>query len=91
MLVNIAFLLQIYLKYFSYKISLIIEGVSNRTFMVGYYDDSGAIGAFGQLTFNIYIYNVSEPLPAGTYICAVYWKSDFDAAGSNTLSVAHIP
>jgi len=90
-LVNIAFLLQIYLKYFSYKISLIIEGVSNRTFMVGYYDDSGAIGAFGQLTFNIYIYNVSEPLHAGIYTCTVYWKSDFDAAGSNTLSVAHIP
>lgn len=75
----------------SYKISLVIMGVSNRTFVVGYYDDSGATGSVRQLTFDLYSNYISQSLPAGTYTCAVYWKSTFDAAGINSLSVAHAP
>jgi len=75
----------------TYKISLMIMGVSNRTFMVGYLDEGGPIGDFRQLTFNLYSIHLSEPLTAGTYTCVVYWKSTFDAPGTNSLSVAHAP
>jgi len=75
----------------TYKVSLVIIGVSNRTFMVGYYDDSGATGFYRQLTFDLYSTHISEPLSAGTYTCAVYWRSTFDASGTNSLSVAHAP
>ena len=75
----------------SYNISLVIIGVSNRTYTVAYYDDSGATGAYRQLTFNLYNNYVTQPLPAGTYNAAVYWKSTFDVSGSNSLSVSHVP
>jgi hypothetical protein len=73
----------------SYNISLVIVGVSNRTFEIAYYDDSGATLAYRQLTFDLYSTYVTQPLPAGTYTAAVYWKSTFDAADSNSLSVSH--
>lgn len=34
---------------------------------------------------------VSAPLSAGKYTVSVYWKSEIDAAGTNSLSVAHNP
>jgi hypothetical protein len=73
----------------SYNISLVVVGVSNRTFEVAFYDDSGATLSYRQLTLNLYSNYVSQPLPAGTYTTAVYWKSTFDAADSNSLSVSH--
>jgi hypothetical protein len=73
----------------SYNISLVVVGVSNRTFEVAYYDNSGATLAYRQLTFNLYSNYVTQPLPAGTYTTAVYWKSTFNATDTNSLSVSH--
>lgn len=75
----------------SYNISLVIIGVSNRTFQIVYFDDSGATGSYRQLTFNLYSTYISQSLSAGTYSCAIYWKSTFDASGTNSLSVGHVP
>jgi hypothetical protein len=73
----------------SYNISLVVVGVSNRTFEVAYFDNSGATGAYRQLTLNLYSNYVTQSLPAGTYTTAVYWKSTFNATDTNSLSVSH--
>lgn len=75
----------------SYNVSLVIIGVVNHTYEIAYYDSSGALGAYRQLTFNLYNNFVSQSLPSGTYTVAVYWKSTFDAAGINSFSVSHVP
>ncbi|MHA2037498.1 MAG: hypothetical protein ACW98X_13770 [Promethearchaeota archaeon] len=76
----------------SYNISLVVAGVTNRTIMVLYFDDEPAGGFFRELTYNLNINLLTDPLPAGTYTIEVYWKSTFDATGaSNSLSVAHAP
>ena len=69
--------------------SVVVEGVGNKTFFISYYDSSGATGAYRQLTYNLYVNYVTNPLPAGTYNVAVYWQSRSDANGNNYLSLAH--
>lgn len=73
----------------SYFISLVVEGVGNKTFFITYYDSSGATGSIRQLTYNLYVNYITDPLPAGTYNVAVYWQSRWNAPGSNDLSLAH--
>jgi len=75
----------------SYEVSLVITGVTNRTFTVLYYDDEPAGGYYRELTYNLHINLMTQPLPTGTYIIEVFWKSTFDATGTNSLSVAHAP
>ncbi|MFX1355681.1 MAG: hypothetical protein ACFFA8_00215 [Promethearchaeota archaeon] len=76
----------------SYNISIVILGIYNYTFTVGYYDDTPASGLYiRQLTFNLFSNFLSQPLPAGTYTVVVFWKSNFDANGLNSLSVCHTP
>lgn len=75
----------------SYDVSLIVSGITNRTFMVLYFDDEPSVGQFRELTYNLHINLLTLPLPAGTYTIEVYWKSTFDATGTNSLSVAHAP
>ncbi len=71
-----------------YFFSVVVEGVGNKTFFISYYDSSGATGAYRQLTYNLYVNYVTNPLPAGTYNVAVYWQSRFDASGTNFLKLA---
>jgi len=75
----------------SYNISLVIVGISNRTFEIIYWDSSGSTGAFRQLTYNLYSNYLSQPLPSGTYTIAIYWKSTWDAAGLNEFFVSRVP
>ncbi|MFW9895509.1 MAG: hypothetical protein ACFFD7_06875 [Candidatus Thorarchaeota archaeon] len=76
----------------SYNITLIVSGAINRTIMVLYYDGLPATGYFRELTYTLNINLLTEPLPSGTYIIEVFWKSTFDATGNfNSLSVAHAP
>ena len=75
----------------SYNISLVVEDVVNRTIMVIFYDGAPATSYYRETSVNIYINLVTEILPAGTYTVAIYWKSTFNAIGTNSLSVAHAP
>jgi hypothetical protein len=76
----------------SYTVSLVVNGVTNRTFMVLYYDAEPSGGYVRQLTYNLYINLLTQPLPSGTYTIEVFWKSTWDATGiANSLSVAHAP
>ncbi|MHA2288202.1 MAG: hypothetical protein ACXABG_05400 [Promethearchaeota archaeon] len=75
----------------SYNISLVIEGVVNRTLMVIYFDNSPAGGFYREMSYNLYMNLVSAPLAAGKYTISVYWMSEIDAPGTNSLSVAHNP
>jgi len=73
----------------SYFISVVVEGVGNKTFFISYFDSGGATGSIRQLTYNLYVNYVTNPLPAGTYNVAVYWQSRYNANGVNSLSLAH--
>ena len=76
----------------SYNVSLIVAGVTNRTMMVLYYYGGPAIGQYRELTYNLHMNLVTQPLPTGTYTIEVFWKSTFNATGNaNSLSVAHAP
>ena len=75
----------------SYNVSLVVTGVTNRTFMVLYFDSEPSGGYFRELTYNLHVNLLTQPLPIGTYTIEVYWKSTWDAPGANSLSVAHAP
>lgn len=74
-----------------FNVSLVVQGVTERIMVVAYYDGNPSYPHYRQLTFNLYINLISQPLPAGTYDIAVFWVSGFDANGANSLSVAHAP
>ncbi len=73
----------------SYNVSLVIVGVTNRTIMVLYYDEAASTGDYRQLSYNLHLFLVTEPLNAGTYTITLYWISQFNAVGSNSLSLNH--
>ena len=75
-----------------YNVSLIVENGGNRTIQVDYYDGaSTAYGFIRQISMDLYINYLTPKLPAGTYTVNLYWKSGFDATGTqNSLSVAHM-
>jgi hypothetical protein len=75
----------------SYNISLVIEGFVNRTLMIIYFDNAPASGFYREISYNLYMNLVTDPLAAGKYTVSIYWMSEFDAAGTNSLSVAHNP
>ena len=74
-----------------YNVSLLVENGGNRTIQVDYFDGGPAYGAIRQISMDLYINYLTPKLPAGTYTINVYWKSGFDATGTqNSLSVAHM-
>jgi hypothetical protein len=74
-----------------YNVSLIVENGGNRTIEVDYYDGGAAYGSIRQISMDLYINYLTPKLPAGTYTVNVYWKSGYDATGTqNSLSVAHM-
>ena len=74
-----------------YNVSLIVESGGNRTIQVDYYDGGSAYGFIRQISMDLYINYLTPKLPAGTYTVNLYWKSGFDATGTqNSLSVAHV-
>lgn len=75
----------------SFNVSLRVTGVTNRTFIVFYYDDELAGGNVRELTYNLHVNLLTQPLPTGTYTIEVYWISTWNAVGLNSLSVAHAP
>jgi hypothetical protein len=73
-----------------YNVSLVVGVVGNRTIQVDYYDGQPATGYIRQLSMGIFINYMTPILPAGSYSIGIYWKSGFDATGTqNSLSVAH--
>ncbi len=75
----------------SYNISLVVEDVVNRTIMVIFFDSAPATSYYRETSVNLFINLVTDSLPAGTYTVAIYWKSTYNAIGTNSLSVAHAP
>lgn len=75
----------------SYNVTLVVTGVTNRTMMVLYYYGGPSIGEYREITYNLNVNLMNQPLPAGMYSIEVYWRSTFDTTGTNSLSVAHAP
>jgi hypothetical protein len=74
-----------------YNVSLRVEHIGNRTIQVDYFDGGAAYGSIRQISMDLYINYLTPNLPAGTYTVNVYWKSGYDATGTqNSLSVAHM-
>lgn len=74
-----------------FLISLLVEGFANRTFLLDYYDGGPAYTYYREITYNLGINVVTQPLPSGTYTVSVQWRSAWDASGDNGISVAHAP
>ena len=68
---------------FSFKISVVNE--KSRTGTVRYFEAS-AISSYVQISQFIYLNVITDSLSAGTYNILVEWRSDWDPAGSNSLS-----
>lgn len=73
-----------------YNVSLVVGDIGNRTIQVDYYDGQPATNYIRQLSMELYINFLTPILPAGSYNIGIYWKSGFNATGTqNSLSVAH--
>ncbi|MFW9877307.1 MAG: hypothetical protein ACFFG0_29805 [Candidatus Thorarchaeota archaeon] len=76
-------------NYSAYSVSLVVEGVGNRTFFITHYDPRPTTGLIYQkLTYNLNIDYFTGPLSAGTYNITMYWKSLYDSTEYTYLSVA---
>lgn len=75
--------------YAAYSISLVVEGVGNRTYWITHLDARPTGGWQLDFTKNLNIDYLTEPLSAGTYNITMYWKSIYDSAEYSYLSVAH--
>ena len=73
----------------TYSISLVISGVGNRTILVAYYDGGPVYGDYRQLTYDITVNFATGTLTAGTYIISLYWISNYEDTGMNSLSLNH--
>ena len=71
-----------------YTIVLVVNGVGNKTNMHVYYNEDPP-GFYRQYTFDLNIYFDTGILEAGTYKIGIYWKSEWDDTGLNSLSVNH--
>lgn len=71
----------------NFYVALVIEGISNRTQRIHFYDGTG-YGATREFAVNLGTTYQTIDLPAGTYTVTVYWKSDADATGSNSLNLS---
>ncbi|MFX1569082.1 MAG: hypothetical protein ACFFCV_12025 [Promethearchaeota archaeon] len=76
-------------NYSAYSISLVVEGVGNRSFSIVHYDPRPTVGLIMQeYTYNLNIEYLTGPLSAGTYNIAMYWMSLYDSTEYTYLSVA---
>jgi len=72
-----------------YKIALVIQGVTNTSTVIVYYDGS-TTGQTRQMSFFPTLSLMTNNLPAGTYNCSVQWKSMSNQSGNGSnLSVSH--
>ena len=71
---------------FAFKISVV--GVKTRTGTVRYFEGS-AISRYKQISQFVYLNLITTELTAGTYDVIVEWRSDWDPAGLNSLSLGH--
>ena len=60
-----------------FYVSLVIEGVGNRTMMVAYYDTT-APGSYREIPVDITINYSTGILTAGTYTVGIYWRSRYE-------------
>ena len=74
--------------YVAYNISLVVEGVGNRTFSIVHYDSRSTGGFYQSLTYNLYIEYLTGPLSAGIYNIVMYWRSLYDSVEYTYLSVS---
>ncbi|KKL51424.1 hypothetical protein LCGC14_2295620 [marine sediment metagenome] len=75
--------------YVAYSISLVVEGVGNRTISVTHFDMRTTGGWQQEMTHNLNIDYLTGPLSAGTYNITMYWKSIYNSTDYTHLSVAH--
>jgi len=71
----------------NFYIAIVIEGVGNHTQRQHFYDGDGD-GAIREFAVNLFDIYQTLSLPAGTYNVAIYWKSNADATGSNSLNLS---
>ncbi|MHA1675131.1 MAG: hypothetical protein ACTSYI_16055 [Promethearchaeota archaeon] len=71
---------------FAFKISVV--GEKERTGTVRYFEQS-TLTAYAQISQFVYLNLITDQLSAGSYEIRVEWRSDWDPAGSNSLSLGH--
>jgi len=71
---------------FSFLISVVNE--KSRTGTVRYFEGT-AIANYVQISQFVYLNVITDALSAGTYTIVVQWRSDWNPAGSNSLSLGH--
>ncbi len=73
----------------NFYVAIVIESVSNRTSRIHFYDGTpGGFGAIREIPVNLHNIYQSERLPKGVYNIVIYWKSDADATGTNSLNLS---
>lgn len=73
----------------NFYVAIVIEGVSNRTMRIHFYDGIG-YGAIREFAISLYNTYQTSYLPAGTYTVSVYWKSGADVTGTNSLNLSSL-
>jgi hypothetical protein len=77
----------------TYEVSLVVDGVGNRTVKFVYFDNEFPLssGNYRELSYNLYLNYITEPLTNGTYNAAMYWRSTWDATPDteSVFSVNH--
>ncbi len=71
---------------FTFRISVVNE--TSRTGTIRYFEQN-ALTAYVQISQLIYLNVISDSLSAGTYTILVEWRSDWNPAGANSLSLGH--
>ena len=71
---------------FSFKISVV--GIKERTGTVRYFEGS-TMSSYNQISQFVYLNVITNPIGAGTYTVLVEWRSDWNPAGANSLSLGH--
>ena len=68
----------------AFDISLVVEGVGNRTLKVVYTDVTNP-GSIRQMPVDVTINFVTNSLIAGNYTVGVYWRSETNQGGASSL------
>ena len=71
-----------------YQVSLVIAGHGNTTTQIEYFNNGAATGSENEQSFFPTLTFMTGNLPAGTYNCSVWWRSIYDAPGSNQIIVS---
>jgi hypothetical protein len=68
---------------YAFNISIVVSGYGNQTYTIIYYRDASSSPEM--LPVNFHGTFVTDPLPEGTYLVEIHWKSYIDKVGDNYL------